>query len=288
MTQTVTALYDTYDSAISAVNALEVSGVPHSDISIVSNNVDNRYHKDRLTSATEDAGKGAGIGAAVGGVGGLLTGLGLLAIPGVGPVVAAGWLVATAAGAATGAVVGGAAGGLIGSLTGAGVAERDAHFYAEGVRRGGTLVTARVDDARASAAQEILQRYKSVDPAVRGAAYREGGWTSFDETAPAYTADQVAAERASAARWRWSLPRLAPTWRSIGSTTRLPAQCRDRAHAAELVGSDVRWRLIPVGDDRLLGARTDGHRVRRHRLSRVPCRPVVSDRRLPRRIPGHG
>jgi hypothetical protein len=72
MTQTVTALYDTYDSAVSAVNALEASGVPHSDISIVSNNVDNRYTKDRPTHAAEDAGKGAGIGAAVGGVGGLL------------------------------------------------------------------------------------------------------------------------------------------------------------------------------------------------------------------------
>ena len=195
MTQTVTALYDTYDSAVSAVNALEASGVPHSDISIVSNNVDNRYTKDRSTNAAEDAGKGAGIGAAVGGVGGLLTGLGLLAIRGVGPVVAAGWLVAAAAGAATGAVVGGAAGGLVGSLTGAGVPERDAQFYAEGVRRGGALVTARVDDARASTARELLQRYKSVDPAVRGAAYREGGWTSFDENAPAYTADQIAAER---------------------------------------------------------------------------------------------
>jgi hypothetical protein len=100
------------------------------------------------------------------------TGHGLLAIPGVGPVVAAGWLIATAAGAATGAVVGGAAGGLVGSLTGAGVSERDAHFYAEGVRRGGTLVTARVDDDRASTAREILQRYKAVDPAARGAAYR--------------------------------------------------------------------------------------------------------------------
>src|SRR6266403_3991283 len=97
MTQTVTALYDTYDSAVSAVNALEASGVPHSDISLVSNNVDNRYNKDRSTNAAEDAGKGAGIGAAVGGVGGLLTGRGLLAIPDVGPVVAAGWLVATAA-----------------------------------------------------------------------------------------------------------------------------------------------------------------------------------------------
>jgi len=195
MTQTVTALYDTYDSAVSAVNALEASGIPHSDISIVSNNVDNRYNKDR-SNAAEDAGKGAGIGAAVGGVGGLLTGLGLLATPGVGPVVAAGWLVATAAGAVTGAVVGGAAGGLVGSLTGAGVPERDAHFYAEGVRRGGTLVTARVDDARASTAREILQRYKAVDPAIRGAAYRETGWTSFDENAPAYTPEQVAAERA--------------------------------------------------------------------------------------------
>jgi hypothetical protein len=196
MTQTVTALYDTYDDAVSAVNALEASGIPHSDISIVSNNVDNRYDKDRPTKAAEDAGKGAGIGAAVGGIGGLLTGLGLMAIPGVGPVVAGGWLVATAAGAAAGAAVGGAAGGLVGSLTKAGVPERDAHFYAEGVRRGGTLVTARVEDSRASAARAILQRYKWVDPDVRGAAYRESGWSSFDVNAPAYTPEQVAAERA--------------------------------------------------------------------------------------------
>jgi hypothetical protein len=73
------------------------SGIPQSDISIVSNNVDNRYDDDRPTKVAEDAGKGAGIGAAVGGIGGLLTGLGLMAIPGVGPVVAGGWLVATAA-----------------------------------------------------------------------------------------------------------------------------------------------------------------------------------------------
>ena len=175
----------------------KLPGIPHSDISIVSNNVDNRYGygKDRPTHAAEDAGKGAGIGAAVGGVGGLLTGLGLLAIPGVGPVVAGGWLVATAAGAVTGAVVGGAAGGLVGSLTGAGVPEHDANFYAEGVRRGGTLVTARIDDARASTAREILERHGLVDPTLRGAAYRKSGWTSFDPNAPAYTADQVAAER---------------------------------------------------------------------------------------------
>ena len=195
MTQTVTALYDTYDAAVSAVNDLEASGIAHADISLVSNNVDHRYDKDHPTNAATGAGTGAGIGATVGGVGGLLTGLGLLAIPGVGPVVAAGWLVATAVGAAGGAVVGGAAGGIVGSLTGAGVPEHDANFYAEGVRRGGTLVTARVDDARASMAREILQRHKWVNPAVRGSAYRQTGWTSFDESAPPYTPEQVAAER---------------------------------------------------------------------------------------------
>lgn len=195
MTQTVTALYDAYDSAISAVNALETFGIPRDDISIVSNNADNRYRPDPPTTAAEDAGAGAGIGAVVGGVGGLLTGLGLMAIPGVGPVVAAGWLVATAAGAATGAVVGGAAGGLVGALTGAGVPERDANFYAEGVRRGGTLITVWVDDVRAPAVREILYRYQAVDPETRLAAYRAGGWTSFDKGASPYTAEEIAAER---------------------------------------------------------------------------------------------
>jgi hypothetical protein len=69
----------------------------------------------------------------------------MLAIPGVGPVVAAGWLAATAGGAATCAVTGGAAGGIIGSLTSAGVTENDAHIYADGVRRGSTSVSARVE-----------------------------------------------------------------------------------------------------------------------------------------------
>jgi hypothetical protein len=98
--------------------------------------------------------------------------------------------------------VGGAAGGLVGSLTGAsvpatgaGVPAPEANFDAEGVRRSGTLVTACVDDARASTAREILQRHKLVDPALRAAAHRESGWTSFDPNAPAYTVDQVAAER---------------------------------------------------------------------------------------------
>lgn len=190
--RTVTGLFDDYADASSAVSELEAQGVPSSDISIVSNNGD-RLHEE--SNAAEGAGTGAGIGAVVGGAGGLLTGLGLMAIPGVGPVVAAGWLAATAAGAAAGAVAGGAAGGIIGALTSSGVPERDAHFYAEGVRRGGTLVTAKVDDALAPEAEAILKRSNWVDPTERRAAYEKQGWTRFDETLSPYEAEQIEQER---------------------------------------------------------------------------------------------
>ena len=145
---------------------------------------------DGVDDRAEAAGAGAGVGAAIGGTAGLLAGLGLVAIPGVGPVVAAGWLVATAAGALTGA----AGGGLIGALTQAGVSEEDAHVYAEGVRRGGTLVTARVPDNDRARLQAILDR-SGVDIARRREAYRENGWDRFDEKSQPYTADQVRRER---------------------------------------------------------------------------------------------
>jgi len=193
MTKIVTGLYDDYSDARAAVRALEARGVPSDDISIVSNNADDRYSKD--TNAAEGAGTGAGIGAAVGGVGGLLTGLGIMAIPGVGPVVAAGWLAATAAGAAAGAVAGGAAGGLIGAMTESGVPEEHAHVYAEGVRRGGTLVTARVDESLYAEADAILRQSNWVDPTERRAAYAEQGWTRFDDTLDPYGPAEIEQER---------------------------------------------------------------------------------------------
>src|SRR6059058_1953669 len=152
MTTTISRLYDTYSDAERAVTRLEEAGVPHSDISIVANNSDNWYGSrsgkvdrdaDGVDDRAEGAGKGAGIGAGIGGAAGLLAGLGLLAIPGLGPVVAAGWLASTAVGAAAGA----ATGGIVGALTEAGISKEDAHVYAEGVRRGGTLVSGRIADA---------------------------------------------------------------------------------------------------------------------------------------------
>ncbi|QKJ94151.1 hypothetical protein [Agrobacterium pusense] len=191
--RTVTALFDDYDDASNAASELERAGIPSSDISIVASNADRRHGED--SKAAEGAGTGAGIGAIVGGAGGLLTGLGMMAIPGVGPVVAAGWLAATAVGAAGGAVAGGATGGLIGAMTRSGVSEEDANVYAEGVRRGGTLVTARVEDDFVPEAEAILRRSNWVDPFERRSAYGQEGWTRFDETSRPYAAEDVEQER---------------------------------------------------------------------------------------------
>lgn len=188
--RTITGLFDTRDHAEIAVRALKDAGVGSEDISIVARDSDGTDHTDGEEVA-EGAGAGAGIGAAVGGAGGLLAGLGMLAIPGIGPVVAGGWLLATAVGAATGAVVGGATGGLIGALSDAGVDERDAHVYAEGVRRGGTLVTARVEDVEADAAQAILSRANGVDISERRKDYEATGWDRFDDTAEPYQPDRL-------------------------------------------------------------------------------------------------
>jgi hypothetical protein len=199
---TISRLYDTYEAAAEAVRDLLEAGVPHRDISLVSNNSENWYStnsdRGRMTTTTVDrdrdgrddrvegAEAGAGIGGVAGGIIGLLTGLGLMAIPGVGPVVAAGWLASTAAGAAAG----GATGGIIGALTQAGTNEEDANAYAEGVRRGGTLVSARVPDADRARYEAILDR-SSVNIRNRGTAWRNEGWQRFDPNATPYTADQI-------------------------------------------------------------------------------------------------
>src|SRR6478609_4395720 len=173
MTSTISRLYDNHSDAQAAVTKLEAAGVPHSDISIVANNSDGWFDgkKDRDGDGVDDraeaAGTGAGVGAGIGGAAGLLAGLGLLAIPGLGPVVAAGWLAATAVGAAAGA----ATGGIVGALTQAGVSKEDAEVYAEGVRRGGTLVSAKVPDADRTRLDAILNR-SAVDMQSRKAAWQ--------------------------------------------------------------------------------------------------------------------
>jgi len=187
--KTVSKVYDSYAQARSAVDALEKMGVPSSDVSIVANKYVSADYAD--VDEVSDAAKGAGIGGALGGGAGLLAGLGLLAIPGLGPVVAAGWLAATAVGVAAGA----ATGGIVGALVDAGIDREHADVYSESIRRGGTLVTARVKDEDAARAEGVLAGYKPIDPVARGAEYRKEGWTTFDPNAPAYRPSQSEVDR---------------------------------------------------------------------------------------------
>jgi hypothetical protein len=174
MTRTITAMFDRYSDAATAVSRLEAAGVPHSEISIVSNDATQRdAHGTDHPDAKTGTGTGASIGTVLGGGAGLLAGLGLLAIPGLGPVVAAGWLASTLVGAGVGA----AAGGAVGALTGAGIDEAHAHSYAEGIRRGGTLVTVRTEDSRVAAVTDILDDEGTVDMAEREATWRKEGWS---------------------------------------------------------------------------------------------------------------
>jgi hypothetical protein len=129
------------------------------------------------------AATGAVTGGVVGGAAGLAASLMGLAIPGIGPIIAAGPIVATLTGAGVGAV----AGGLIGGLTDMGVSKPDAEYYAESVRRGGALVTVRADDSRAERAAEVMREHGAIDIERRAERWRERGWTGFDEKAAPYT-----------------------------------------------------------------------------------------------------
>ena len=186
---TTTRVYDTYSHASRVVGDLEAAGIPSADISMLANkHVSDKYAKVEEASP---AATGAGVGGAIGGGAGLLAGLGLLAIPGLGPVVAAGWLAATA----VGAVAGAATGGIIGALVGTGLSEDEAHVYAEAVRRGGTMVTVRADNARDSKVREIMDRHAPINATDRRAEYARGGWSKFDASAKPYLPSESEVER---------------------------------------------------------------------------------------------
>jgi hypothetical protein len=173
-------MFDDHAHAMQAVRDLESGGFTSDEVSIVGGQrSDAASGSTDNTEADTGAGTGATLGTVLGGGAGLLAGLGALAIPGIGPLVAAGWLVA----AVTGAGAGAAAGSLMGALVGSGVDEKDADVYAEGVRRGGTLVSVRADEGRLQQAEAILARHQTVDVSTRGDEYRAGGWSGRGEDA---------------------------------------------------------------------------------------------------------
>jgi hypothetical protein len=173
--KTIVGLFDTYAHAEIAAHDLERVGISHDDISLLANNttaqlgptdaapIHTTHHADTETEA--------GKGAVAGGVTGLLLGLAAFAIPGLGAVAAAGWLMTTMAGAVVGAGI-----GIVGALSEVGVPHEDAVYYNEGVRRGGTLLAVRVQDNQATQVARILNADGAVNIDERAEQYRQEGF----------------------------------------------------------------------------------------------------------------
>jgi uncharacterized protein (TIGR02271 family) len=180
MTKSVVGVYDRLETARSVVSDLVDAGFDRDMLNIVANDPDGSYAGYIDTDGAGDgAATGAGVGATIGGIGGLLVGLGALAIPGVGPVIAAGPILAALTGAGIGAVTG----GLIGALVDLGIPEEDAHLYSEGLRRGNILVVAQVPDNRVNEASRIMQRSGLLDIHQQADTWRSEGWEGYPATA---------------------------------------------------------------------------------------------------------
>lgn len=164
--RTIVGLFDTFEHAQSTFHDLESAGIDSGDISVIAHG-DVIHHGRGSTGAT---GAGTAIGAGLG----LLAGLAAIAIPGVGPVMVLGPMLA-------GGLMGAVAGGLVGSLVDAGVPAEEAEYYTEGVRRGGTLVVVNAKDDDAPRVIAIINRHHPVDLEERMSQWRESGWVPVQQ-----------------------------------------------------------------------------------------------------------
>ena len=164
MSHTVAGVFNERRHAEMALNELRDAGFTPEQVSVVAKDTDETQsmveRSDMAGAETKGAGTGALLGGLTGGLAGWLVGIGALAIPGIGPVVAAGALATTLGGAAIGAV----AGGLIGALVGAGIPEDDARSYETHVREGRILITAQASSAQeAQRARDTFDRHGGTD-----------------------------------------------------------------------------------------------------------------------------
>jgi hypothetical protein len=163
----VFGIYGSYGVADAAVDALRAAGFRNTDISVMfPENVGTKdFAHEKGTKAPEGATTGAGTGAVIGGAVGWLAGIGTPAIPGVGPFIAAGPIMAALAGAG----VGGAVGGLTGALVGMGIPEYEAKRYEGRVNKGGILLSVHSDDSDwTKKAKAVLERTGAEDISSTG------------------------------------------------------------------------------------------------------------------------
>jgi len=162
-------IYPTRSNVENAVDALRDAGFRNTDISILfpENEGTKDFAHEKGTKAPEGTAAGAGTGAVIGGALGWLAGIGALAIPGVGPFIAAGPIM----GALAGIGVGGAVGGIAGALIGMGIPEYEAKRYEGRVKKGGILLSVHCDDSDwTKRAKDILERTGAEDISSTGEA----------------------------------------------------------------------------------------------------------------------
>jgi uncharacterized membrane protein len=162
MSHTVAGVFNEPRHAEMALNELKDAGFTPDQVSVVAKDTRETQsmveRSDMAGAETSGATAGAFLGGITGGIAGWLVGIGALAIPGIGPIVAAGALATTLGGAAVGA----AAGGLIGALVGAGIPEEDARTYETHVKEGRILITAHASTAEQTQdARDTFDRYGS-------------------------------------------------------------------------------------------------------------------------------
>jgi hypothetical protein len=162
MSKAVFGIATTYVQAETIVDNLKTAGFLNNDISVLFPDKDGTrdFAHEKSTKAPEGAATGAGTGGVLGGVLGWLAGIGSLAIPGVGPFVAAGPIMA----ALSGAAVGSAVGGLTGALVGLGIPEFEAKRYEGKLRQGNILISVHSEDSKQTdRAEEILKKANAQD-----------------------------------------------------------------------------------------------------------------------------
>jgi len=201
--ETIVAVYDHFKSANKAINDLTNDGISRDDIGLAVNNSDQKGEYSNLEANVDKyedvTGSQGGIfGGVIGGLAGAAVALTEIVIPGIGPIIAAGPLVALLGGA-TGAVIGGAAGAISGgvaaSLIHLGISDDEADYYAEAIQRGNALVTVTArDEDQAALISDILRRYQPVNLKRRADEWREKGWQGFDRPQEPATSDDLKAE----------------------------------------------------------------------------------------------
>lgn len=177
----VFGIYPSYEAVDRAVDSLREAGFRNTDISVLfpENEGTKDFAHEKNTKAPEGVTTGAGTGAVVGGALGWLAGIGALAIPGVGPFIAAGPIM----GALAGVGVGGAVGGIAGALIGLGIPEYEAKRYEGMVRKGGILLSVHSDNSDwTRRAKDILEATGAKDISSTGEA--SGDFANSDRPEP--------------------------------------------------------------------------------------------------------